>query len=133
MPDRGGVTLQALAVRRNQVVRDLVIQPRSRAFSSLSLPRAPFEAYVDGLRMAGWQGNRETVRFAYATAASLRYVPFGAEMMASLVDETEGASWADNWAKKRGCTVEDVLQSWGEVLNFLLNVADEARQLADRV
>lgn len=60
---------------------------------------APFEAYVEGLRVAGWQGSREAVRFAYATAASLHYVPFGAGMMASLLDKTEGASWADHLTK----------------------------------
>jgi hypothetical protein len=38
-----------------------------------------------------------------------------------------GASWADSFEKKRGCTVEDVLQSRGEVLDSLLHVADEAR------
>jgi hypothetical protein len=59
---------------------------------------AALEAYVAGLRDAGWQGSPKAVRFASATAASLRLVPFGIQMLRQLFDTAEGASWADHLA-----------------------------------
>lgn len=94
---------------------------------------AALEAYLGGLETADWQGNRESVRFAYATAASLRYVPFGAYMLTSVVERSEDSSWINNLAEKHSLTVEEVLQNLGMVLYFLLDLADEARGLASRV
>lgn len=34
-----------------------------------------FDGYIEGLQEAGWQGNAQTVRFVYATAAALQW-PF---------------------------------------------------------
>ncbi len=88
---------------------------------------AALEAYVAGLRDAGWRGSPEVVRFASATAASLRLVPFGIEMLRELFDTAEEASWVDRLAKQQGSTVEETLPRWGQAITFLLDLADEAR------
>ena len=90
---------------------------------------AALESYVAGLRDAGWQGSPETVRFACATAASLRLVPFGTLMLREMIDAAGGESWADHLAREQGSTVEETLQRWGQAIVFLLELADEARAL----
>ena len=91
---------------------------------------AALGAYVAGLRDAGWQGSPDAVRFAAATAASLRLVPFGILMLRDLVESEEAVSWADRLAEGQGCTVEGALRRWGQAITFLLDLADDARALA---
>jgi hypothetical protein len=91
--------------------------------------KAALEAYVDGLRDAGWRGAPECVQFASAAAASLRLVPFGLKMLRDLLKSEERESWADRLAKEQGSTVEDTLPRWGQAITFLLDLADKARQL----
>ena len=94
---------------------------------------AALEAYLDGLRDAGWPGVPEVVRFASATAASLRLVTFGLKRLGDLFRTAEGAPWADRLAKEQGSTVEGALHRWGQAITFLLDLADEARQLAGQI
>jgi hypothetical protein len=108
---------------------DLSIQPAS----ARSYYEAALEAYVAGLRDAGWRGSPDAVRFASATAASLRLVPFGMVMLGGLFDTAEEASWGDHLAEQQASTAEEALRLWGQAITFLLDLADEARQLADRV
>lgn len=94
---------------------------------------AALDSYVAGLRDAGWRGTPEAVRFASATAASLRLIPFALEMLRELLSSEGGASWADRLAEAQGSTVEETISRWGQAVIFLLGLADEARQLADQV
>jgi hypothetical protein len=91
---------------------------------------AALEAYVAGLRDAGWRGTLEGVRYACATAASLRRVPFALGLLRAHLDTVEGDSWVGHLAREQGSTVEETLQRWGQAITFLLDLADEARQLA---
>ena len=91
------------------------------------------QAYLEGLRRAGWRGNPEAVRFACATAASVRYVLFGARSLTHLAQAAEGESWADDLARRRGQPVEETWRDWAEGFRFLLDLGDEARGLLDRI
>jgi hypothetical protein len=104
---------------------DLVVDPAD----AHSYYEAALEAYADGLLDAGWRGPREAVRFASATAASLRLVPFGIERLRDLVKSVQGEMWVDHLAKEQGSTHEEALQRWGQAITFLLDLGDEARRL----
>jgi hypothetical protein len=94
---------------------------------------AALEAYVTGLRHAGWRGAPQVARFASATAASLRCVPYGIEAMRRLFDSGEEWAWANRLAEKQGTTVEEALKRWGQAIIFFLDLADDARQLVDQI
>jgi hypothetical protein len=94
---------------------------------------AALDAYVVGLRDAGWRGFSDIIRFAASTAASLRLVPFALEMLRELIHSEEEVSWADRLAKDQGCTVEEVLPRWGQAIAFLLDLADDARRLVEQI
>jgi hypothetical protein len=91
---------------------------------------AAFEAYLEGLGEAGWQGNLEGVRFACA-AQALTYIVWVPVILDSFVKEAHLPSWANHWAQNRGYSAEETLERWGEAIYFLLDVADTAGQLAD--
>jgi hypothetical protein len=90
------------------------------------------QAYMEGLRAAGWRGQPEAVRFACATAASLRFPLFAARHLRSLAGPEE-RTFADDLAERHGGSIEEVLQRWGEALRFLIGLADEARDLLGRI
>jgi hypothetical protein len=68
-------------------------------------------------------------RYGSATAASLRVVTYGIEAQRRLFDSDEAWAWAESLAEEQGSTVEETLSRWGQVIMFLLDLADDARQL----
>jgi len=90
---------------------------------------AALEVYVDGLRDAGWQGAPQVARFGSSAAASLRVVTYGIESLRRLFDSGEAWAWADGLVEEQGSTAEETLPRWGQVITFLLDLADDARQL----
>ena len=93
------------------------------------------EAYIAGLTQSGWRGNPDSVRFACATAASLRYVPFGVMWLQGCMQaQARGEiSGLDNVAAERGLSTEEALKRWGAAMSTLLDLADEATRLAGRL
>jgi len=59
-----------------------------------ALEAVALNAYVAGLRRAGWRGDERDVWFAYAAAAALRYGAYGAVRVRTLLDERQHA-WAE--------------------------------------
>jgi hypothetical protein len=94
---------------------------------------AALEAYLAGLRDVGWRGSPEAVRFATAAAASLRLVSFGILRLRRHIDNEQGGMWVERLSRQQGYTLELTLQRWGQAIVFLLDLADEARQLLDLV
>lgn len=106
--------------------------PAAAAFDA-----AVTEAYLTGLRGHGWTGDRRTVRFAATVSAALQMVPSFAAQVAWLAGEPAGLggdelrSWPEELAAARGTDVPTALAGWATVLGYLLDLADEARELAD--
>lgn len=85
-----------------------------------------FEEYLAGLREAGWRGDPRLVRFGYTAAAPLRYVLGGTRnLLPILLDESQYAWFGQMW----GDPIEVYTDYWANMFRFLLNLADEAREL----
>ncbi|MBK9623332.1 MAG: hypothetical protein KA388_00340 [Rhodocyclaceae bacterium] len=96
---------------------------------------AATNSYLDALRQAGWRGNADGVRFAYAAAACLRYAPFGVMWLQGCLQANERGeiSGLDNLAQVNGLSNVDALQRWGAAMNLLFDLGDEAMRLAGRL
>lgn len=101
-------------------------------FGDLELDKAPeldtivFDGYVEGLREAGWRGDRRMVRFVYTAASALRYgIGYPQLELPVLLDESRHA-WAE---QLMGRPMEEVADQDAECRRFLLGLADEARGL----
>lgn len=94
--------------------------------------QAALDAYLDGLRETGWQGEKKSVQFASAATAFLRYATFELIMLRWMImaKEKGEASWIDEMAQKQGLSVEETLQRWGRAITFLFDLGEEARDLA---
>jgi hypothetical protein len=83
-----------------------------------------FEQYLMGLRDAGWSGDPRLVRLGYA-AWSLGAPVYAALTLPYLVDPEKAAAAA----LRGGMTAAQVVTARAELLRFVLDLADEARQL----
>ena len=89
-----------------------------------------FAGYVSGLQEAGWQDDPCLVRFGYAASLALRYGPLcGRRLLRYGLDES-GQTWVEQVG---GRPTGEVLDHFAAVHRFLLDRADEARQLLDVV
>ena len=96
--------------------------------SPRELDEAIFEGYLAGLREAGWRPDRALVRFGYAAFAALKY----GGILPRLVMEDEAGSIAA-WAQGAGRPVEEMLYELIRLIAYLLDLLDEARDLAGRL
>ena len=90
-----------------------------------ALDETLFAGYLAGLRDAGWRGNPEPVRLAYAAHAALRNA-FNAVGASVPDDERRAAAY-----QTYGHTWEDLADRRAQVRPFLLARADEARRLLE--
>lgn len=91
-----------------------------------SLDEALFDQYCEGLRDAGWRGDRHRVRFAYTAHAALRNL-FNA--VGTLIpDDAQRAATQQN----QGRTWEELAERRAAIRPFLLDRAAEARALLER-
>ena len=88
-----------------------------------SLDEALFVSYLTGLRDAGWRGDPQPVRFAYAAHAALRNA-FNA-VGASVPDDARRAAAQQNY----GYPWEELAERRAVLRPFLLARAEEARRL----
>lgn len=82
-----------------------------------------FEAYLDGLREVGWQGDTRRIRLAYCATSALRYGLIPAGVLASREGMTERIE------RTIGRPIEDWLDAWVQMQRFVMRLADEAREL----
>ncbi len=94
-----------------------------------SLDCAVWEGYLAGLRTAGWTGDPRAVRFAYAAYPALRWgAVFPMLMVLPCVLKPSRREEAE---AKYGKPIEALLQEWAAALDYILDLAEEARLLAD--
>jgi hypothetical protein len=87
---------------------------------------AVFDAYIEGLVAAGWDGDRRAVRFAYTTTAGL-WGGITAPVWLPVWRVPERRVWLE---KKFGCPLEQAAPRYAAALRFMLDLADEASSLA---
>jgi phosphotransferase family enzyme len=95
------------------------------------LNRIIFEAYLDGLRAAGWQGDVRLTRLGYTITASLVIGVAWAMFMGALAFSTDDGVRSIEAAI--GHQLDDILEQWAMVQPFLLDLGDEALRLADEL
>lgn len=87
-----------------------------------------FEGYLDGLRDAGWRGDPEPVRLAYAATAALRWAfPAAGWPIAIALDESGRHAPETEARWKR--PLSEIFDQWAALASFLLDRAREARSL----
>lgn len=91
-----------------------------------ALDERVFAGYVRGLQAAGWQGDPSTARFGYAASLALRYGLSCLRRPLSYGLDKSGQTWVD---RVRGRPIGQVLDRFAAVHRFLLDRADEAREL----
>jgi hypothetical protein len=85
-----------------------------------------FAGYLEGLREAGWRGDARLARLGYAASAALRYGPlFALAQLAISADEQQRAAVE----RTVGQPFEEHVARYGRMLPFVLERAEEARQL----
>ena len=89
-----------------------------------------FDGFLKGLGDAGWHGNSDEVRFGYTAAAALIYcIGYLGYVLDSLLDESRHA-WLEQIS---GRPLEETLDYWADINDFLLKLAKEARKLMRRL
>ena len=88
-----------------------------------AIERAVFDAYLSGLRAAGWPGDAETVRYGYAASAALHYglVPLGVY----LLDDRLRL----RFERLFGLEALGIADHWAAISAFLVERSQEARRL----
>ncbi len=88
------------------------------------LEKLVFEGYLEGLNDVGWRGDPRTVRFCYAVASALRYA-LPISNLDYLFDENQHAFMEEFFKRPFG----ELLNYWGNVGRYLLDLAEEGRKL----
>jgi hypothetical protein len=88
------------------------------------LEKIVFEGYLEGLNEVGWRGDPRAVRFCYAVASALRYA-LPIPNLDYIFDESQHSVMEELFKRPFG----ELLDYWGNVGRFLLDLAEEARKL----
>ncbi len=89
--------------------------------------RTATEAYLEGLRAHGWQGDDEDVLFAADVTGALQMLPFAACFIAWLCPEyDEVERWPEEMAEKESTDVDTLMDAWCEAVRFLLTLGERA-------
>ncbi len=91
-----------------------------------ALDKHVFAGYVRGLQEAGWQGDPKAARFTYAASLALRYGTSCLRRPLSYGLDKGRQAWVE---QVRGRPIGEVLDRFAAVHRFVLNRADEAREL----
>lgn len=91
-----------------------------------ALDKHVFAGYVRGLQEAGWQGDPKAARFTYAASLALRYGPSCLRRPLSYGLDKGRQAWVE---QVRGRPIGEVLDRFAAVHRFVLDRADEAREL----
>jgi hypothetical protein len=99
------------------------------ASDAKTLDAAIWEGYLQGLQEAGWRGNSKDVRFCYTAYPALRWgLVFPMLMILPYVRNPEKRAEAE---AKYGQSIEELLSRWAGALYAMLDLADEAHELAN--
>ena len=99
------------------------------ASDAKALDTTIWESYLQGLQETGWKGNPRHVRFCYTAYPALRWgLVFPMLMILPYVLSESKRAEAE---AKYEQSIEELLRQWADALYFLLDLADEARGLAD--
>lgn len=97
------------------------------ASQAKELDQVCFEAYLEGLRQAGWQPDERQVRLGYTLTMLLRYI-LGAtigELLPGLLDE----STRQHWVEEMGTTGEKAAESDPGIVAYYQAISLEALKL----
>jgi hypothetical protein len=101
--------------------------------------QASTAAYISGLQDYGWNGDVDSVTFARATAAALNAGTWLAMEVSWLCPDmaerfgSDNAAWPTRIAAKQGISTTTVVERWASGFNYVLDLANEARQLLPHV
>jgi hypothetical protein len=101
--------------------------------------QASTAAYLRGLWDYGWEGDADSVKFARATAAAINAGTWLAMEVSWLCPEMaerfgpDNAAWPNRVATKHGISTAAVVERWAAGFSYVLDLADEARQLQPHV
>lgn len=93
-----------------------------------SLSSRARDSYLEGAKAAGWRGDERAVRFAYAASAALYMGPPLPFWLGRVADPAR-REWLE---RKCGRPIEDVVHGWSLLLDYVLELADEAQRMAER-
>jgi hypothetical protein len=91
------------------------------------LDRVVFENYLEGLRAAGWNGDRRAARFGYAAYAALKYGWLVFWLRDAGNERAHGM-----WERLTGRPMAEYVENQGRLVAYLLDLADEARGLLEQ-
>ena len=101
--------------------------------------QASTAAYISGLQDYGWKSDVDSVKFARAAAAALNAGTWLAMEVSWLCPDmaerfgSDAAAWPTRVAAKQGISTTTVVERWAAGFNYVLDLADEARQLLPHV
>jgi len=95
------------------------------AARATELDQAVFTSYVAGLREAGWQGRVEEARLGFTAAVGLRWSFLRSALRELLEGTLQLQTPSQGWQVSR----DTMVAQWVHLCAFLLDRADEARQL----
>jgi hypothetical protein len=96
-----------------------------------ALSRTCYAGYLAGLRDAGWAGDERLVRLGYTATVALRFGPFLGLVDALGADDA--AHPPGSMEPVAGTTLDALLDRFAAMQPFVLDLADEARDLLDVV
>jgi hypothetical protein len=117
---------QAVGTDAATLVAQSVLWARDREPDDLLvLSRLCYEGYLTGLREMGWRGDDRLVRLGYTATLSLRFVAMAGAIVVTLASADERPQWEAAF----GMTLETILDRHAAMQPFLLDMAEEVRQL----
>lgn len=97
------------------------------------LDASVYNSYLKGLRLSGWTGNTDTVRFSYAASSALRYgLGLIGVWLDRLVDSDE-KNKASLVKEVFGRSIEENAKIFPYFYRFQLKLINEARRLFDSI
>lgn len=81
------------------------------------------EAYVGGLRDAGWRGDPDQLRLGYASAAALILGLGGAGVWFAILDQADNEAMLERII---GRPLDDIAAQWSALQTYLLDLGEEA-------
>jgi hypothetical protein len=93
------------------------------------LDQIVFDAYLEGLRFAGWRGDLRAVRFAYAVASILKFSVGVSGVAFMVADENQQPILEQMF----GHPLEELVDVWGSTMRMLIQLSGEARELASQL
>ncbi len=96
----------------------------------VEMDAAAFEAYLSGLRDVGWKGDPDGVRLGYTAWMSLKFSILVPGLVVNMLSTEESRANALRFFHH---PAEELAAGWIFLSEFILDRADEARRLAERL